>query len=408
MSEAAHSRLSASAASRWMQCPGSIRLSAKAPKQKQKEHTAEGTAAHMLAETCLRMEVQPETMKGQELKTGGFSFEVTSDMIDAVQIYVDTINEILMGGKNRKLMIETKFALDWVHKDIGGTADAVIWDKDKSTMWVIDYKHGVGTEVHPERNPQCMIYALGALQSIYLSLPTAEKKNTTPMQIAKTINLVIVQPRLRGSEEFVKSWETTSDYLHFWAHMMLAPSAKECDDDEAFLKVGDGCKWCPALATCPAQMKRAQEVAKTDFQDPVFQDEGSLTDDELSKVMLFQEGMSAWVDAVSAYAVNKMKEGRSIPGYKLVRSKTNRKWANEDLAETSLRVHLGDAAFKTKLITVKQAEDIMKKKGISIFKFEDFWTKPEGDLIVVPESDKRQAEATGAIPDFMENIDILN
>ena len=56
-----HARLSPSAAIRWINCPGSIRLSDQVPPAGSSEYADEGTAAHALAELKLRAEIHEIT-----------------------------------------------------------------------------------------------------------------------------------------------------------------------------------------------------------------------------------------------------------------------------------------------------------------------------------------------------------
>ena len=50
---AAHAKLSPSAASRWINCPGSVALCATLPKPPSTFYADEGTSAHALAEKCI-------------------------------------------------------------------------------------------------------------------------------------------------------------------------------------------------------------------------------------------------------------------------------------------------------------------------------------------------------------------
>ena len=75
----AHASLGASSASRWMACPGSVRLSEGMPNISS-DYAREGTAAHELAEMCLRQGKPASAFLEQEIE----GFEVTEDMAEAV------------------------------------------------------------------------------------------------------------------------------------------------------------------------------------------------------------------------------------------------------------------------------------------------------------------------------------
>ena len=63
-----HARLSPSSAKRWLNCPASIALSAGLPEPPESPYAAEGTLAHAVAESKLRMlsgEITPAQHKAQ-------------------------------------------------------------------------------------------------------------------------------------------------------------------------------------------------------------------------------------------------------------------------------------------------------------------------------------------------------
>ena len=88
-----HSEIGASGAKRWMNCPGSVRLCRTIPNESSAA-AEEGTAAHELAETCLKsgqdaVEFIDRTVHG---------FTVDEDMAEAVQVYLDYIRVRAVGG----------------------------------------------------------------------------------------------------------------------------------------------------------------------------------------------------------------------------------------------------------------------------------------------------------------------
>jgi len=94
----AHSRLGASIAHRWLACPGSVRLSY-GIEDKQTIFAAEGSAAHELAEMCLRKNFAPAAdFIGETIIVGNHTFEVDEEMAEAVQLYVDTVRALYEDG----------------------------------------------------------------------------------------------------------------------------------------------------------------------------------------------------------------------------------------------------------------------------------------------------------------------
>ena len=79
-----HAALGASAAHRWMRCPGSLRLLADIPSRDTK-YTIEGTAAHTLAQMSLVKRLPPSTWEGSQID----GVDVTEEMVEAVTVFVD-------------------------------------------------------------------------------------------------------------------------------------------------------------------------------------------------------------------------------------------------------------------------------------------------------------------------------
>ena len=104
---AVHARLSASSAARFLTCSASVRLAELLPPEEDSEYSIDGTAAHELGEMCLLMEEDAYVHLGTHVvvESDGdlVPVEVTSDMVEAVQVYLDYVRE--MQGK-AELMVE--------------------------------------------------------------------------------------------------------------------------------------------------------------------------------------------------------------------------------------------------------------------------------------------------------------
>lgn len=226
----AHSRFGASAAHRWMRCPGSIKACEGRPNPSSPA-AAEGTMLHDVASIML-LGIQVE-------------YDLTDEQWEVVNTYVDFVRS-LPGEK----LIERGFKLPH-HPEFWGTCDAVVVDGERMT--VVDLKAGRGVAVEADYNgrlnPQLGMYALGAMSAF-------------PDRTFTEIEIVIVQPRFGG----IKRRTTTRAELEDLAEEMLAAASNAVSDNPRF-EAGSHCKFCLARQTCPALREEVYRLARMDFDD---------------------------------------------------------------------------------------------------------------------------------------------
>lgn len=387
-----HSTIGPSAASRWMNCPGSVALCATLPKRTS-SYADEGSAAHALGEKYLRGQILDlSARKGMWLvqdgrewylekakPKSGVAFEVNQDMIDAVQVYVDHID----GIDSEYKAFEKKLTMDWLHPGIFGTMDCGILDGDM--FHVIDYKHGAGVAVEVLDNPQMMIYALGALG-----------KRATKTHI-KTVRLTIVQPRKPHPDGPVRYWDIDYADLYDWAENVLIPAAKATEvKDAPFVPGEKQCRWCEASrqSKCPALLGAVQDVAGMSLVSPIIEaprlpDPASLTVADKARVLALAGLLETWIDNVRASALEEAQSGVQFPGLKLVHKTTRRRWRDEAQVAAALQPVLADEIWDTKLKSPSQIEKLLGKGGKDAIS--QLTESPIGDLTLVPESDRRRA-----------------
>lgn len=385
-----HTRISPSGFSRVIACPGSVALSDKCPKGKDSVDSATGTAAHAVGEKCLLSWQNASDWLGKLAPES--DIVVDKAMADAVQVYLDEVRSNL--GNEKTLFVEQKLDLSWLIPNCKGSSDAVILDKKEKTLYVYDYKNGVGVEVEVEWNAQMLGYAIGAIHAF--------KKEDI-----EDVHLIIVQPNLPYEQDRIKKWSISKNDLLFWANNVLKPCIQEAESKTARLAVGSHCRFCPALAVCPKQIEHALTIAKTDFDNPILPDPGSLTPEEIVKVMNVSEVFHNWANSVVQYAQSQAEAGIRLPGYKLVKRKSNRKWINEIEAELALSSVLGDDAYKKTVITVKQAEDKFKALKLDDSILQSNIDKPDNGLSLVPSTDERQEVISTTALEFLDDADFL-
>ena len=348
-----HSRIGASGAERWLNCPGSVRMQHGLP-DSSSEVADEGTAAHELAEKVLVSGAEfVSEFQGMKIKVGDREFVVDDEMVEGVQLYVDTVradHKALTPGVMR--YVEKSFHLKHLHDELYGTNDASL-AQTFGLLQVYDLKYGKGVLVEVEDNPQLKMYALGALKG-----GTCEE-----------VEIVIVQPRAPHSDGPVRRWRISVDDLLAWGDKVLGPGAHIATGADAPLAWGKWCKWCKAKVNCSEVKAHASALARVAFDSPIaasFPVPAMMTGAEIAKALAFTRMFSSWGDDVAAYAKAQLERGVKIEGFKLVMGKKNRAWEDEQVAEASLTPRTGHTFYKPATFkTVAQVEAVLKDSGMS-------------------------------------------
>lgn len=401
-----HATLGASSAHRWMECPGSVRLSEGLP-DSSSEYADEGTAAHEIGARALEKGVDADLWLDTVIQTDGMEnpVTVTDEMTEAVQVYVDYCRKRQKEAASSAGMnswIETRFDLAPMNPPapMYGTADFVLWQPPQkpqrqkvpgrtavltmpkpSLLEVVDYKHGKGVVVEAEENEQFMYYALGAVVELKVK--------------PDKIRVTVVQPRANHPAGIIRSWEFGWDELVAFKKKLFERALATLEED-APLNPGDHCRFCRAQAICPAQQALVEETAQATFgalvqveeREQALVDPEALSLDQLKRAVELEPIIRSWFSAVSAHLKRLTEEGVDT-GYKLVAGRAMRRWLDEDEAEGYLVQVLGDEAYKKKLLSVAQAEKALKPLGMGLP--DGAWHKVSNTTKLVPESDPRPA-----------------
>lgn len=379
-SERAHSAIGASSAYRWMACPGSIRES-EGIESKTSPYAEEGTAAHELGEVCLLDNTDAIAHIGETFN----GYEVTEEMADAVQVYLDVVRRRLE-ETDGILHVEKKFNLDWLYPGMFGTNDVCI-EEPFGKLTVIDYKHGAGVPVSPHENAQLMYYGLGASHG----------------EDFEEVELVIVQPRAYAEGEAERVWATTPERLEEFAKELKA-AVFRTRRKTAKLVTGSHCRFCPAKVTCPEVHKQNNISAMKAF-DPVnsekaivLPDPKGLTPKQMKRVLDGEDLLKSWLSSVREYAFDYMEKGKVVPGYKLVKKTKHRIWkSGKDIADELQKqgVYGVDMYAPQKLKTPAQMETAICKSGVTKSEGKEFVAelceKPDGGHSLVPISNSKPA-----------------
>lgn len=347
-----HARLSASSASRWMACPGSVSAQdGHADDDDGGPFAAEGTAAHEVAARCLAQGHDPEDYLGHEVTVGKRVIEITREIVDGVKVYVDEC-------ERRKVAcdvfrVEQTFNLNSLMPPapMFGTADFVVYHEASRLLTVVDLKFGRGVLVDAEGNPQLRYYALGAL--LALAKPVT------------TVKAIIVQPRAGG----IKEAEFDAAELIEWTADLLE-AARRTQEKDAPRNAGSWCRFCKARASCSelrrfsvATTQAAFDDGELDKLDAEMVGPNSVSDAELAAILDRLDKVELWMRAVREEAFKRLNAGKEIAGWKVVAKRARRQWTNEEAAEGLLDM-LGvseDRIFAKKIVTPAQAEKLVDK-----------------------------------------------
>ena len=356
-----HLTFGGSSAHRWLACPGSSSLCATLPPQVENEHMAAGTRAHALLELAVR-ERRDSVLdfEGVALNPGWPKF--TLDDVEAVQVAVDHVNEILTRHPDAIMWVERQFTLG---EDIGGTADVVIYVPSLKLLIVIDYKHGRGKYV-PENTPQMKLYAACVLFGL-------------PEHPIERVDATIIQPRCQVGEPTRTAIYSPGDLIAFSDEVDAAVELAR-QADPPFNPGPEQCHWCPAAeaGACKALFKGAVAVANDTFYEaaPALPpDLGAVTvvlpsaehmrrdPDALFETLKALPILQAWIDGVEAAAEAHARGTGYSPGFKFVDKRASRKWADEEAARkwfASSTMLDEDEYAPRKVLSVAQAEKLVK------------------------------------------------
>ena len=369
----AHAELSASSAHRWIACPASVQASRGLP-DSSSPAAAEGTAAHELAERCLITNSQPHDFLGETFN----GYIVSKEMADGVQGYVDFCRAL----PQSRSYIEQRLDFSMWVPDGFGTADFVSIREGEA--WVVDLKFGRNI-VYADCD-QLKVYALGVISEFGFDA-----------QI-DIVNMTIVQPRLHHTDTHTMRVPE----LLKWAKNVLQPAAKAALGDNPEFKVGESqCRFCKAASTCRAIATHNMELLEAAIDEPITPPTPeTLSVEEISKLLPELGLIKSWCDKVAAHASDLAREGQEIAGYKLVESRTNRRWSDDQEAIRVMQRLTNEPVYSAKPISPTQAIGLLGAKCDDV---NSIIVKPAGKPTLVPVSDKRQAISKPA--DLLDKLD---
>jgi hypothetical protein len=255
-----HSLFGASKSHRILPCPGSLLAEIGLPDSASYD-AAEGTVAHHLAEKVAHIGLHFGVLTGRDfspwigtcetvkMETGNYTIEITEDMAEYVREYVQWCLDA-EGDQHFEQRVDYSDLTPI--PDQGGTADHISLRPGHLT--ITDLKYGTGVQVFAERNPQAMLYALGAIRA------------WDWLYSFETVTIRICQPRLSHFDV----WETTVAELEAFGQEAKERFALAWTANAPRKPTEKGCQFCRARPTCPAMVALIDNIADETFVDETF------------------------------------------------------------------------------------------------------------------------------------------
>ena len=323
-----HSKIvGGSTASRVINCPGSVALTAKMPPQAESKYAAEGTLLH---------DVIAAIIDGKTPKQ--ITEELHNDKIMPALALLDQVDP----DKDMELAVEVRVDFGDFIPGVFGSVDVL--GKIGNRAVILDWKFGDGVIVEAQENMQLMFYAAAAMRT---------QESAWAFDGATEVECVIIQPPM------VRRWVTTPERIRQFERE-LVQAVKQSALPDAQLMVGDHCRFCPAKPICPnmtGAVDRAIAV-KIDKLDK------NLISDYLKNADLLE----TWISSLRELALSMMESGAKLPDYKLVAKRAIRQWTDEDKAKVALFA-LGleeSEVMETSIMSPAKVEKVLKKRKLSL------------------------------------------
>jgi hypothetical protein len=348
MPPSSHSSFSASSAYRLLACPGSYELGQRLDDGTRRStiYSAEGTLAHAIAEACIYSGRQPIDFLGQTRTADGFEFTIDDGFVEAVEAYVGYVRGLLAMGYVVALETRVSPTVHWdgmkpLPLDLFGTADCIGYHPKLRRLAIGDLKFGAGVAVDVQDNPQLLYYGSGACHPDVLSAICAARG--VEFNGVDEVSITVIQPRAFHRDGPIRQQKFKPSDVRHWARTTLYPGVVTAiNDGGKTLSAGKHCRFCPVLPHCKKPKDLALSVATSAFLNTPIENipdgtvqgaklpEGALSNDDLGDILDRIEIIQPWLAAIKALAEDRIKQGQTVPGYKLVPKRALRRFVDDD------------------------------------------------------------------------------
>jgi hypothetical protein len=275
--------------------------------------------------------------------------------------------------------MEKRLTLKGMHGEVFGYSDCVIVSEGE--ILIIDYKTGENP-VYVKDNKQLMTYMLGAIDQY------GEHAKYTG---------VIIQPRSRNglvvdkSEYSKESLDELREQIHDLYRICKNP--KEMARKKANWK---NCEQCNMKTICDLMYDSLiHETIEGRNMDNI---------EYMAQIVKAGKLLKKYVEDCEKNVLQQSIDGSRFNGLKLVKKTTQRRWIQDhDMIIDELTKKYGfnvSDISEIKLMPIKKVRDNLTKEDYEEVEKKLTW-KPDGDLTVVPEHDRRKE----AVDEFRECFD---
>jgi hypothetical protein len=381
----AHALLSASGSHKWLNCTPSARLEESLP-ETESDYANEGRLAHEIGELKLRKTfIEPIGPRAFNSKLKKLQEKplYQDEMLKCTDIYLEYVSGIVHSfAYPPYIAVEKRIDYSIYAQEGFGTGDCIIIGGN--TLHVIDYKHGKGVPVSAYRNPQMLLYALGAYTEYSFLYPI------------ETVKVTIIQPRL---DDGISKFSLPIEELLSWGEM-ITPIAKAAYEGVGEYVPGEYCRFCRAKARC-----RARCDTHTALEDFHMMKPPLISNEEVGLILTRAQNLAKWVSDLEEYTLGECLLGNYVPGWKVVEGRSVRQFTDPDAAFNILKANGTEEVmlYERKPLSLANIEKLIGKP-----KFKELLSllveTPPGKPALAPASDTRNAiKRRSAEDDFKNN-----
>jgi len=299
---------------RVIQCPASITHNQGDNNIDTKSMAFRGNVIHEMAEKAINKEVN-SFEDGQVLTVLDHEYKINQDMIDEAFNFYIYVNNVLSSMLEDKEYYSEKFVkiLDKDGIPLQGTIDFVAFDDE--TLHIVDLKTG-RTPVNARWNPQLLSYAYGAIQFC-----------NNRLYFPKKIVLHIVQDNamIHNTNIWGLSSETLNEYI--------ANTIKPVIGDYITYNTGDECTYCNHRDNC----KELYNSTVNTINSVLNTDNNCVTDEQRVNILALEKNFNILLKAYKENLQDKLLQGETIAGIKLIQSKSRKSWVEDENLVKSLK-----------------------------------------------------------------------